>query len=129
MITSIAFLVGRIIVGVYFLYNAKNHLLNGSHMVSYASSKGVKSPKLAITGSGVLLLLGGVSLLLGVYVTWGISLLLVFMIPVTYIMHSYWKESDSMAKMNEKIAFLKNIAIIGLLLMAYAVPLPWAFTF
>ncbi len=123
-----AFLVGRIIVGIYFLMNAYNHIFKGSHMVGYAASKGVPSPKAAIVFSGILLLLGGLSVLLGVAVAWGIVALLVFMVPVTFMMHNYWKETDPMMKMNQRISFMKNMAIVGLLLMAFAIPTPWMFS-
>src|SRR5688572_1255859 len=116
-----AFLIGRIIAGIFFLMNAHSHLVKGSHMVGYAASKGVPNPKAAIFGSGVLLLLGGLSLLFGVAVSWGIIALILFMVPVTFVMHSFWKESDPALKMNQKIAFWKNMAIVGFLLMALSI--------
>ncbi|HVU06839.1 MAG TPA: DoxX family membrane protein [Candidatus Paceibacterota bacterium] len=125
---TVAFTLGRIIVGLYFLINAYNHVIKGSHMVGYAASKGVPAPKLAITGSGLLLLAGALSILSGVAVFWGLIALLVFMIPVTLKMHDYWKETDPMAKMNARIAFQKNMAIIGFLLMAMAIPTPWTYS-
>lgn len=125
---DIAFLIGRVIVGVYFLMNAYNHLFHSGHMVGYAASKGVPSPKLAIVGSGVLLLIGGLSVLLGVQTFWGIIALIVFLVPVTFMMHDYWKAADPMAKMNERISFMKNMALIGLLLMALSVATPWVYS-
>lgn len=112
-----AFVVGRVIVGLYFLMNAYNHLVKGSHMAGYAASKKVPSPKLAIFVSGLLLLVGGLSVLLDQWLFWGVIALLVFMVPVTFMMHDFWKQSDPMAKMNERISFMKNMAIIGFLLM------------
>lgn len=125
---AIAFFVGRIIVGIYFLMNAYNHVFKGSHLVGYAASKGVPSPKAAIVGSGVLLLVGGLSVLLGAWTLWGIIALIVFMVPVTFMMHNYWKETDPVARMNQKISFMKNLAIIGFLLMLLAVPSPWEYS-
>ena len=95
-------------------------------MVDYAASKGVPSPKAAIFVSGILLLVGGLSILLGVGTFWGIIALIVFMVPVTFMMHNYWKETDPAAKMNSRIAFWKNMAIVGFLLMALSIPTPWA---
>ncbi len=114
--TTILF-IGRIIVGIFFLINAYDHLFKSSGMVGYAASKGVPSPKLAIMGSGILLLLGALSILFASYTFWGIIALLVFMIPVTFTMHNFWKATDPMTKMNEKISFMKNMAIVGFLLM------------
>jgi putative oxidoreductase len=111
------FYIGRTIVGVYFLINAYGHLVKGGDMIGYAASKGVPSPKLAVYGAGILLLLGGLSFISGYYLAWGIVALIVFMIPVTFKMHAYWKETDPMQKMSEKISFQKNFAIIGFLVM------------
>ncbi len=117
IILEYIFYIGRTIIGVYFLVNAFNHLIKGKDMLGYAASKGVPSPSLAVYGSGILLLLGGLSFLSGLYLPWGVIALLVFMIPVTFMMHSYWNEADPMQKMNERISFQKNLAIIGFLLM------------
>lgn len=125
---AIAFLVGRIIVGLYFLMNAYNHIFKGSHMVGYVASKGVRSPKAAIFVSGLLVLVGGLSILLGVGIVWGVVALLVFLVPVTFKMHNYWKETDPMAKMNQRIAFMKNMALIGFALMVLAIPTPWVYS-
>ncbi|MBX4209531.1 DoxX family protein [Candidatus Parcubacteria bacterium] len=122
---TIAFIVGRAIVGVYFLMNAYNHIFKSEHMVGYAASKGLPSPKTAIVGSGLLMLVGGLSVLFGVAPQWGLAALLLFMIPVTFKMHDYWKETDPMMKSNQRISFMKNMAIVGFLLMAYAIPVPW----
>jgi putative oxidoreductase len=116
-----AFIIGRVIVGIYFLINAYGHLAKGQHMLGYAASKGVPSPKLAVYGAGVLLLLGGLSFISGYYLFWGAIVLIVFMIPVTFMMHAYWKIADPMEKMSEKISFQKNIAIIGFLIMLLGV--------
>lgn len=122
---AIAFLIGRIIFGGYFLLNAYNHLVKGSHLVGYAQSKGVPAPKLAILGSGILLLIGGVSMVLGLYPLIGVIALVVFLIPVTFMMHDYWKIQDPMARMSERISFQKNMALLGAALMMLAISTPW----
>jgi len=123
-----AFLIGRIIFGIYWLMAAYQHLFKAGEMVGYAGSKGLKSPKAAIVGTGVLLLLGGLSILLGAYTTVGIVLLVIFLLGVSFKMHDFWKASDPMAKMGDRINFMKNMALIGALLMLLAIQLPWAYS-
>ena len=118
-------MIGRLILAFYWLHAAYGHIFSAKHMVGYAQSKGVKSPMLAIVGSGVLALIGGLSLLLGVATTWGIAALVVFLIGVSFKMHPYWKEQDPMAKMGDRIQFWKNMAILGGLLAMLAIPMPW----
>ena len=61
---NIAFLIGRIIFGGYWLMASFNHFKNLNYMSEYAKAKGTPSPKLAVAGTGVILLVGGLSMLL-----------------------------------------------------------------
>jgi uncharacterized membrane protein YphA (DoxX/SURF4 family) len=124
-IYNIAFLIGRVIVGGFFLMNAFNHFAQFNMMTGYAKSKGVPAPALAVGGSGVLLFLGGLSLLLGYHPTIGAGLLVIFLLGVSFGIHNFWTVQDQQAKQVEMINFLKNMAILGLLLMTVAIPRPW----
>ncbi|MCX6716089.1 MAG: DoxX family membrane protein [Candidatus Taylorbacteria bacterium] len=121
-----AFLIGRIVFALYWLVAAYDHLFKSDSLVGYTASKGVKSAKFAVIGTGVLLLLGGLSILLGLYVKIGIVLLVIFLIGVSFKMHAFWKETEPMARMGDRINFTKNMALAGALLMLLAIPLPWA---
>ena len=122
---NILFLIGRIIVGGYFLMAAFNHFTNTGMMAGYAQSKGTPAPKVAVMGSGVLLLLGGASFLLGFHPTIGTILLVIFLLGVTVKIHNFWTISDPMARMNEQVHFGKNVAMIGFLLMTLMIYRPW----
>src|SRR5215467_3735774 len=122
---NIAFLIGRIIVGSFFLMNAFNHFTKLSMMAGYAKSKGTPAPEFAVGGTGVLLLLGGASLLLGYHPTIGAGLLVIFLLGTSFGIHNFWAVQDPMAKMGEITHFLKNMALLGLLLMTLAIPRPW----
>ena len=124
-IYNIAFLIGRVIVGCFFLMNGFNHFAQLSMMTGYAKSKGIPAPKLAVGGSGVLLFLGGLSLLLGYHPTIGAALLVTFLLGVSFGIHNFWTVQDQQAKQVEMTNFLKNMAILGLLLMTVAIPRPW----
>jgi putative oxidoreductase len=50
----------------------------------------------------------------------GLWLIVIFLVPTTFIMHQFWKVSDPMMKMGETINFTKNIALIGSALMLIA---------
>lgn len=125
---EIAHLFGRILFGAYFIYNGLNHLFFGTEaLAGYAAARGVAAPRVMVYVSGVLLLLGGLSLLLGAWPNWGIVLLLVFLIPVSFAMHPFWAETGE-ARANDLINFTKNMALVGALLMFYAIPRPWPFS-
>ena len=124
-IHNIAFFVGRIIAAVFFLMNGFNHFAQLNMMTGYTKSKGIPAPALAVGSSGVLLFLGGLSLLLGYHPTIGAALLVIFLLGVSFGMHNFWTVQDPQAKQGEMINFLKNMAILGLLLMTLAIPRPW----
>ncbi len=125
---EIAFLIGRIIVGLYYLFNAFNHFTQTNMLAGYAGSKGVPSPKLAVLGAGVLLLIGGLSILTGFQPVIGVIALVVFFLPVTFMMHNFWAVKDPMQRMGEMVNFLKNLALLGSSLMFLAIPQPWPFS-
>ena len=122
---EILFLIGRIIVGGYFLMAAFNHFTKTGMMAGYAQSKRTPAPKLAVQGTGVLLLLGGASFLLGYHPTIGAGLLILFLLGVSFRIHAFWLVSDPMGRMNEQAHFGKNIVMIGFLLMTLMISRPW----
>jgi len=122
---NVAYLIGRIIFGSYWLMAALYHFKNLNHMSGYAKAKGTPLPNLAVAGAGVILSAGGLSMLLGVYPVVGIALLIVFLLGVSVQMHSFWKVDDAQLKQIDIINFTKNMALIGALLMFLLMPRPW----
>jgi putative oxidoreductase len=119
------FLLGRILLGGYFLMNAYNHFKNIEMLSGYAGSKGVPSPRLAVQVTGVLLLLGGAGILLGVWIKWAVLFIVLFLASVTFKMHQYWTITDPMQRMGERVNFYKNLGLLGAVLMLLAIPEPW----
>jgi putative oxidoreductase len=63
--------------------------------------------------------IGGLFVLLGFKVRFGATLLILFIIPVTIIMHPFWLISGQ-EKMFQIAMFMKNLAILGGLLILAA---------
>jgi putative oxidoreductase len=122
---SWAMLAGRALFGGYFLYNGINHLKNRDMMSAYAGSKGIPAPEAAVIGSGALVGLGGLSLLLGIKPKAGLAMIGLFLLGVTPSMHAFWAREDPQERMSERVNFLKNIALIGGATLAAAIPEPW----
>ncbi len=114
---ELLFLIGRVLFSFIFLMSGMGHFMRWEQMAQYAQSKGVPAPKLAVLGTGVLLLLGGLSVLLGFYPTVGLSLLILFLVPTTLFMHPFWGIADPMQRQLEMVQFLKNMALSGAALM------------
>lgn len=94
-------------------------------MAGYAKMKGTPAPKIAVAGTGVLLTLGGLSLILGVFPMSGCILLLIFLLGVSPLMHNFWEIQDPQQRAAEMINFTKNMALGGALLIILTLPGPW----
>lgn len=118
-------LAGRILYGGFFLISGLNHFTKFSSYKPYVASKGVPAPSLAVLVSGLLILLGGLSVLFGFWTDIGLLLIAIFLVFATPPMHAFWKATDPMARMNELINFEKNVALLGATFMMAAISHPW----
>jgi putative oxidoreductase len=119
------FLIGRLAFGGFFLYNGINHILNRNSFASYAKSKKVPLPDLVVTGSGVALMIGGASILLGIKPKYGALAIIGFLAGVSPVMHNFWSIEDQNQRMNEMVNFTKNMALLGAALALMGVEEPW----
>ena len=122
-----AFLAGRVLFGLFHLSSGFNHFKLFSGYAQHAASKRVPLPKLAIAVSGLLLIIGGASVLLGYQPRIGIAALVLFYVPVTPVMHNFWAAAPE-HKQGEMVNFMKNVALLGATLMLLAIPQPWAYS-
>ena len=110
---EILLFISRILFALIFLLSGLNHFKNIDGMTAYAKSRGVPAARGAVLASGATLLIGSITLLTGYWVDLGALLVFAFLIPTALLMHPFWKESDQMARMNEQIAFLKDLSLAG----------------
>lgn len=122
---SVIFFIGRLLLGGFFIHSGYNHFKAIEVMSAYTESKGVPSPKAWVAITGLLLWIGGLSILLGIHPTIGLIALVLFFVPVTYVMHAFWKIQDAQMRMGERVNFTKNVALLGAVLMLLSIPEPW----
>ena len=113
-------IIGKVLFSLLFIGSGINHFKNTSAMSGYARSKGLKFAELNVYLSGVLLVLAPIALIFGVFEIAALISLAVFLLLTAFIFHAYWKETDPMAKMNEQIAFNKEISLVGAILIIIA---------
>ena len=115
---KVAVPVGRLCFALIFILSGVGHF--SSDMIGYAASAGVPAANLAVPLSGVLALAGGLMILLGFKARVGAWLLILFLVPVTLLMHRFWGIEDAQQATLQRVSFLKNLALIGgALLIAY----------
>lgn len=112
-------LAGRILFSLMFIMSGFGHLTNSAGMAQYAGSMGVPAPFLAVIISGIMIMLGALSVMLGYKVKIGTILLVVFLIPTTFIMHNFWSIEDPMQSQMQMAMFMKNLSMLGGALLIY----------
>jgi uncharacterized membrane protein YphA (DoxX/SURF4 family) len=117
---DVILVIGRVLFAAIFILSGISHFTKANDMAAYASYKGAPGGKNGVMASGALELVGGLLVLLGIYPDLGALLIIVFLIPVSYFMHAFWKESDPAAAQAENANFMKNVALIGAALVFIA---------
>ena len=108
---NIVVLVGRVLFSSIFLKAALGHFSQPT--IGYAASQGVPLAEVLVPLSGVMSFVGGLSILLGYKARYGAWLLVLFLVPVTVMMHKFWGIADPMAARMQQIMFMKNLSMIG----------------
>ena len=104
-------LLGRFLFAVLFLMAGSNHF--SKQTIGYAASQGVPLASLAVPLSGIIALAGGLSILLGYRAKLGAWLIVLFLVPVTLMMHKFWAVTDPMMAQIQMVMFMKNVALLG----------------
>ena len=112
--------IGRILFAFIFITSGIAHFAKLEMMTGYAKYKKLPAAKLGVLISGLFFLLGGIYIAIGLWVDLGALLIAITVILAAIIFHNYWKESDATAKMNEQIAFNKDLALGGAALILFA---------
>jgi len=113
-------LAGRILFAAIFLISGVGHFTRYKMMVPYTKQAGVPFPEVAVLGTGVLILAGGIMVVLGAWADLGVLLLAGFLVPTSIVMHRFWGLQDAMMAANQQAHFMKNIAIAGAALALFA---------
>jgi len=125
---GLVLLVARVLFGVVVAFMGLNHFLQTEQMTGYAEHKGLPAPKLAVLGSGLVLVLGGVAVVLGVFPVLGGVAVALFLLVAAVLMHDFWAVPEDQTQ-DEMTQFLKNVALAGGALALAVLALErWAFS-
>ncbi len=108
-------LLGRTLYAVIFIVSVPGHFMKET--IAYAAGHGVPMASVAVPLSGMISLAGGLSILLGYKARWGAWLIVLFLVPVTVMMHNFWTATDAVVAMTQQIMFMKNLSLLGAALL------------
>ena len=104
-------LLGRVLYSSIFIMAGLGHFSPST--IAFATSQGVTFASVAVPLSGVMAILGGLSIALGYKAKYGAWILALFLLPVTVIMHQFWTIADPMMATIQQAMFMKNLAMLG----------------
>jgi putative oxidoreductase len=112
-------LIGRILISVIFLLSGYGKLTSFGASAAFLASKHFPLPSAMLVGAIIVELIGGLCLVFGFKARIAAFIMFLYLIPTTLIFHNFWALQGA-ARGDNQIHFLKNIAIMGGLLMVSA---------
>lgn len=111
-------LVGRILFSLIFLFSSIGHF--SEETVNYAAAEGVPFANVLVPLSGLIAFIGALSVASGFRARIGAWLLVLFLVPVTFMMHDFWNIADPAMRQIQQVMFMKNLSMLGgALLLTY----------
>lgn len=111
------FLIGQILFGGFFVVMGLMHFMKMKMMLNMAQSNNVPMAKLAVPVTGLMLILGGLSVFFNAYLYIGGWLLIIFLLSAAMKVHHFWNIQDPNMKMVQMQFFMRNMAFTGAVLM------------
>lgn len=113
------FLIGRVLFAALFVFGGLGHFMQLDKMSQYAGSKGMPAPRAVTLLTGLVIVLGGLSILLWKQVVIGAWLLAGFLLLAAFTMHDFWAVEDPQQADVEMQQFMKNLALAGAAVVFY----------
>ena len=125
-------LIGRLFLATIFFYEAYDTTFHFERTKAEMADHGwLWQLDFTLYGGLFLLIMGGMLLVLGYRTRLGVTLLLLYFVPITLVVYSWWNdpkdcyltinciEETQLYRREQGIIFMKNLAIIGGLLMVW----------
>jgi len=118
-VTHTAVLAGRILLGLLFIISGFGKITGYDGTAGYMAAKGMPLVNVLLPAAIAVELGGGLLLVLGLKARWAALAIFLFLIPTTLVFHAFWG-IDPKEAATQQINFLKNLAIMGGMLMVFA---------
>lgn len=112
--------IGRVLLSGIFLMSGIGKIPAWNQYAARMENEGMVAVPLFLAAAILFEVLGGLSVLLGLWARLGAAALLVFLVPTTLIFHDFWTYVDPGERQAQMMHFVKNLAIMGGLLMVVA---------
>lgn len=114
-------LVGRIFLGLFAVGSGLGEHIGSTEVkAGYGESRGLPAARALVLSSGVVLVAAGASLILGIYPDLGALLYVGYLFAANFTVHRFWGDAEPPTRQVEMSQFMKNLAIAGGALLAFA---------
>lgn len=114
-----AALAGRVLLALMFVVAGFGKIGSFEETAAYIASTGLPMPQVGVVIGIVVEVAGGLLLMAGWKARWAALALAAFSVAATYFFHNFWSMTGPAAQTNQ-LLFMKNISVIGGLLMVWA---------
>ena len=116
-----ALAIGRIVLVIIFVFSGFGKFADLSGTAAYIASKGLPFPQLLAAGAGAGELICGLAIAIGWQTRLAAAGLIIFTAVAAFFFHDFWNLPDGPARANQMIHAMKNLSIIGgLIVLAVA---------
>lgn len=114
---GISDLLGRIFLGIIFIYEGLDTLFFYDNTKSTMADYGITfMPDLLLVSVLAVLFIGAFLVVIGYYARIGAFLLILYWLPFTLIVYSFWNDPPDLQRVNA-LHFMRNLAVLGGLLL------------
>ncbi|MDQ2887673.1 MAG: DoxX family protein [Chloroflexota bacterium] len=108
---------GHASLGAIFVINGWGAFSNPGGRVDMVANAGIPRAREATILNATTMIVAGTTLAAGIFPRISAALLIGSLIPTTYVGHAFWKEETPAGRTGQQTQFLKNLAMIGGLLL------------
>lgn len=117
---SILLFLGRLCISAIFLISGISKFVEYNATAQMMAAKGLSYVPVLLIIAALIEIICSLSLIFGYKTRLGSLILLLYLIPVTYVFHNFWALEGADRQL-QMIMFLKNLAIFGGLLEVLAI--------
>ena len=115
-ITNLSYPVGRAFLGALFFVSGVTKIFGFSYVAGWMASSGVPAASFLLVVTIAIEVLGGLMLITGHKARLAAIVIALFLVPVTLVFHAFWS-ADAASFQNQLTQFLKNLAVLGGMLL------------
>jgi putative oxidoreductase len=108
---------GHLLLSGIFIGGGSSAFATPGHRVETVAKAGIPQAESAVKLNGAAMVVGGTLLGLSITPKFASLLLIGTMIPTTFVGHPFWQEEDKQKYTMQRTQFLKNLGLIGGLLL------------